>query len=94
MFENAGRLYYLAMLVPDSRSTLHRRIRQLFLRTTGILTPEEFRLCFRTNRHDCIYLALKVEGALRRNERMGAFRNGVLEPAVRVAIVVRILSRA
>lgn len=81
-------------LKPSYRATLNRRKRRKFWQTTEVLSDEEFRICFRMNRREFKNLVDLVRVHLTRDDKMSSLRNGVIEPEVRVAIVVRIMSGA
>lgn len=78
---------------PFSES-LHVRRRHTFVEVTDPLKDCEYRRAFRMNREHFRLLVDLVRPQLVRNEQMGALRNGVVEPEVRVAIVLRITAGA
>lgn len=80
--------------LPSPRSELRLRTRKMFWELTNKLNAEEFRISFRMNREDFRSFVRIVRPYLERNERMGALRNGVVEPEVRVVIVLRMLAGA
>jgi len=87
-------MYGLLSPAPRTRRTLHLRIRRSFHATTDSLKEQEFRSSFRMNRSNFAKLVSLVRPVISKNEKMGALRNGAIEPEVRVAIVLRIMAGA
>eukprot|EP00171_Calliarthron_tuberculosum_P005988 IDg5988t1 len=63
-----------------------------FWTNTDALTPIEFRMLFRMYRCDFRRLGNTVRPKLVRNEAVSASRNGVIEPEVKIAVVLRMLA--
>jgi len=88
------RFYDTSQALARPRASLHKRTRRPFWTTTNALKDSEFRKAFRMDRVNFRGLVEKVRGAITKDERMGGLRNGAIEPEIRVAIVLRILSGA
>lgn len=94
LFNQLAGIHNLISLVPSPRGNLHRRTRRLFRAPTDAMTDMEFRKAFRMNRTLFKTRVEILRPCLERNENMGELRNGIVEPDVRIAIVLRIMSGA
>lgn len=81
LFCHVPELCILCIAPPQDRLGIHRRERAIIRDITACFRQEEA-------------LVDSVRPSLTLNPRMGALRNGTIEPEVRVAVVVRILSVA
>ena len=70
-------IYSMMSAIPDELIGLRRRTRREFWQTTGILSDDEFRLCFGMSRSRFQNLLCSVREQLTRYSAMVAVRNAV-----------------
>lgn len=83
------KLYFLLHLLPNERGKVNRNNQKPFWVTTE---DDEFRICFRLDRTQFRKLLYRIQVDLIGDESQASMRNGVIEPEVRLAIVMRILA--
>ena len=94
LFQGVVELALQHEMIPEEKIPMYRRVRPNFWEATKARPNREFRIAFRMHRLDYRHLVDKVRVKLTANAVMADLRNGPIEPEVRIAIVLRILSGA